>query len=86
MDIRKQNEIKFHDERYVDGLDKRSGFEKFYKVTIYAQNHFKNLIIQNLNKKKLIIYSTTDVVAIHMDILEQTHLASLKRSIIFINL
>jgi ubiquinone/menaquinone biosynthesis C-methylase UbiE len=53
MDIRKQNEIKFHDQRYIDGKDKRAGFEKFYKVTIDAQNHFKNLIIQNLSKKKI---------------------------------
>ena len=47
----KKNEIVFHNERYKDGQDSRSKFEKFYLVTINSQNFFKKLIKKKCKKK-----------------------------------
>lgn len=50
MSGNKKNEIVFHNERYKDGQDSRSKFEKFYLVTINSQNFFKNLIRKKCKK------------------------------------
>ena len=39
MSSDKKNEIVFHNERYKDGQDSRSKFEKFYLVTIKSQQY-----------------------------------------------
>lgn len=52
MTRNKNTEINFHNERYKDGDDTRKGFEKFYTITINAQNYFKEQFTKIITKNK----------------------------------